>query len=66
MRVLVAGDFRKRVLLDTTKATAILITTDDGKPNVVFRMLDNGKGWVRYTEGEDPNFSSVVKELGLV
>ena len=65
MRVLVAGDYRHRVLLDTTKATAILIMDDNDKPNVIFKMLENGKGWVRFTEGEDPNFNSVAKELGL-
>ncbi|NBQ69924.1 MAG: hypothetical protein EBU46_14310 [Nitrosomonadaceae bacterium] len=65
MRVLVAGDYKKRILLDTKKATAVLIMTDDGKPNVIFKMLDNGRGWIRLTEGEDQNFSSVATELGL-
>lgn len=65
MRVLVAGDYKKRILFDTKQASAILIMTDDGKPNVIFKMLDNGQGWIRLTEGEDQNFSSVAKELGL-
>lgn len=56
----------KPILLDTDKATAILITTDDGKPNVIFKMMDDGNGWIRLTEGEDKNFHSAAKELGLL
>ena len=67
MRIIVAGDCRKvpRVLLDTKEATGVLISTDDGKPSVVYQMLAGGKGWVRYTKGEDKNFNEVVKQLGL-
>lgn len=66
MRVIVAGDFKKPILLNTTEATAVLIETDDGNPNVVFKILPNRKGWVRFTKGEDKNFDEVVKELGLL
>ena len=66
MRVIVAGGMTKPILLDTDKATAILIATDDGRPNVIFKMFENGKGWLRLTEGEDKNFRSTAKELGLL
>ena len=66
MRVVVAGDYKQRILLDTTQATAVLIMTDDGQPNVIHKMLNGGKGWIRLTEGEDPNFRSVATELGLM
>ena len=65
MKVIVAGGMDKPILLDTTKATAVLIATDDGKPNVIFKMLQDGRGWLRLTEGEDKNFHAVAKELGL-
>ena len=65
MRVLVAGGLAKPVLLDTTEATALLITDDEGKPNVIYSLLDDGKGWIRYTEGEDKNFAEVARQLGL-
>lgn len=65
MRVIVAGPFNQPVLLNTDKATAILIETDDGKPNVIFKMLPDGKGWLRLTKGEDPTFDEVAKQLGL-
>jgi hypothetical protein len=65
MRVIVAGGMVKPILLDTTKATAVLIATDDGKPNVIFKMMSDGRGWIRLTEGEDKNFHQVAKELGL-
>jgi len=65
MRLIVAGDFKNPVLLDTTKATALLIQTDDGKPNVIFKMLKDGKGWLRLTKGEDEQFEMAAKELGL-
>jgi hypothetical protein len=53
MKVIVAGDVRaeKPILLSTTEATAVYITTDDGKPNVIFRMLPNGRGWIRSVKG---------------
>lgn len=66
MRVIVGGTFKKPILLDTTEATSILINTDDGKPSVIFRMLQDGKGWIRYTKGEDDNFDDVAKQLGLI
>lgn len=65
MRIVVAGGLRKPILLDTTEATALLITDDNGKPNVIFKLLENGNGWVRFTQNEDKNFSEVAKELGL-
>ena len=65
MRVIVAGGIAKPILLDTTKATALLISTDDGKPNVIFQMMKDGQGWIRLTEGEDKNFHQVAKQLGL-
>lgn len=65
MRVMVAGTFDKGVILDTTQATAVLIDTDDGQPTVVFKILEDGKGWLRLVKGEDENFGAVVKELGL-
>jgi hypothetical protein len=65
MRVVVTGDFREPLLLDTDKATGILITSDDGKPNVVYRVIGNGKGWIRYTKGEDAAFDEIARALGL-
>jgi hypothetical protein len=65
MRILVAGGLTEPVLLDTNKATALLIINDDGKPNVIYKMMENGKGWIRYTQGEDKNFAEVAKDLGL-
>ena len=65
MKVIVAGGMDKPILLDTNKATAILIATDDGKPNVIFKMMKDGQGWIRLTEGEDKNFHTVARELGL-
>ena len=62
---MVAGTFDKGVILDTTQATAVLIDTDDGQPTVVFKILEDGKGWLRLVKGEDENFGAVVKELGL-
>lgn len=66
MRVIVAGGLKQGVLLDTDKATAILITDDEGNPNVIFKMMDNGKGWIRLTEGEDKGFRQEAKDLGLI
>ena len=65
MRVIVTGGMADSILLDTNKATALVIATDDGKPNVIFKMMRDGKGWIRLTEGEDKNFHTVAKELGL-
>lgn len=66
MKVVVTGDFREPVLLDTNKATGILIYSDDGSPNVVYRMIADGKGWIRYTKGEDENFNEIARSLGLI
>jgi len=66
MRVVVAGDFREPVLLDTEKATSLLIYSDDGKPNVIYRFIAEGRGWIRYTKGEDKEFNDVAKALGLI
>jgi hypothetical protein len=66
MRIVVVGDFREPALLSTDKATALLIYSDDGTPNVIYRIIANGKGWVRYTKGEDSNFDDVAKALGLL
>jgi hypothetical protein len=66
MRIVVTGDFREPVLLDTDKATGILIYSDDGRPNVVYRIIGDGKAWLRYTKGEDPNFDEIATALGLL
>ena len=66
MRVVVTGDFRQPLLLDTDKATGLLIYSDDGRPNVIFRIIGDGKGWIRYTKGEDPDFDEIAKSLGLL
>lgn len=65
MRIIVAGGLKKPVLLNTTEATALLITSDDGTPSVIYRFLENGTGYIRFTEGEDKNFAEAAKELGL-
>jgi hypothetical protein len=65
MRIVVTGDFKEPRLLDTDKATGLLIYSDDGTPNVIYRIIGKGKGWVRYTKGEDENFSDVARQLGL-
>ena len=66
MRIVVAGGIKTPILLDTSEATAILITDDAGRPNVIYKLLANGKGWIRLTEGEDKNFHSAAKDLGLI
>jgi hypothetical protein len=66
MRVVVHGDFREPVLLDTDKATSLLIYSNDDTPNTIFRMIANGKGWMRYTKEEDPSFDEVARALGLI
>lgn len=65
MKVTVAGALGS-ILLSTDKATALLIDTDDGRPNVIYKMLPNGKGWIRFTDGEDKNFAEVATQLGLL
>jgi hypothetical protein len=66
MKVIVTGDFREPTLLNTDKATGILIYSDDGKPNVIYRIVANGRGWIRYTKGEDAEFEGVAEMLGLL
>lgn len=66
MKIIVTGDFREPTLLNTDKATGILIYSDDGKPNVIYRIIAEGKGWIRYTKGEDKNFDDVANSLGLI
>jgi hypothetical protein len=66
MRVVVTGDFREPVLLDTDKATGLLISADDGTPNTIYRMISGCEGWIRYTKGEDKNFEEVGRMLGLI
>jgi hypothetical protein len=66
MRLIVAGDIHKPILLRTTDATAILIETDDGQPNVIFKLLPDGKGWIRSVKGEDKNFNDIARQYGLV
>lgn len=65
MKVVVAGDIKNPVLLNTDKATALLIETDDGQPAVIIRMLPNGSGYLRLFKGEDKNFDETAKSLGL-
>ena len=67
MKVVVAGhDPVNPILLETSKASAVLIETDDGRPTVIFKMMEDGKGWIRLVKGEDKNFGDVAKELGLL
>ena len=66
MKVVVTGDFRSPLLLNTDKATGILICNDAGEPNVIYRMIGGGKGWIRYTKGEDPSFNEIATALGLL
>lgn len=65
MRVIVAGDYKNPILLNTKEATALLIETDDGQPAVILRMLPNGHGYIRLYKGEDEGFDQTAKELGL-
>lgn len=64
MKVIVAGDIKKPILLETDKATALLIETDDGNPQVIIRMLPNGS-YMRLFKGEDKEFDNQARELGL-
>lgn len=66
MKVVVTGDFKNPVLLDTDKATGLLIYSDNGEPNTIYRMVGNGMGWIRFTKGEDKNFYDVARQLGLI
>lgn len=66
MRVVVAGDFREPILLNTDKATALMIYSKDGTPNTIYRIIGDGKAWIRYTKGEDAIFDEVAHSLGLL
>jgi len=66
MRVIVGGNIKTPVLLDTKEATAVLISTDDGQPTVLFKMLKDGKAWLRLTKGEDPEFDEMARQLKLI
>ena len=65
MRVVVTGDFREATLLDTERATGLVIMSAEGKPNVLYRFVAGGKGWIRYTKGEDDNFDEIARQLGF-
>ena len=65
MKVIVAGDSKNPILLDTKNATALLIDTEDGAPAVIIKMLPNGSGYLRLFKGEDTNFDEQARELGL-
>jgi hypothetical protein len=66
MKVVVTGDFRQPTLLNTDKATGLLIYSNDGTPNVIYRFIAEGKGWIRYTKGEDAAFEEIARGLGLL
>lgn len=66
MRVIVAGDVKNPILLDTDKATALLVETNDGRPAVIYQMLPDGNGFIRVTRGEDSNFDEIARQLKLV
>lgn len=65
MKVVVAGDIKNPILLNSNEATALLIETDDGQPAVIIRLLPNGAGYLRLFKGEDKNFDVQARELGL-
>jgi hypothetical protein len=65
MKVIVAGNIKHPVLLNSQEATAVLIETDDGYPAVIFKLLPNGQGYIRLFKGEDSNFDETAKQLGL-
>ncbi len=65
MNVIVAGGLENPILLNTKKATALLIETEDGAPAMLIQMLPDGNGFIRITKGEDKNFDQIARELGL-
>lgn len=65
MKVIVAGDFKNPILLDTDKATALLIDTEDGQPAVIIRILPSGNGFLRLFKGEDKDFDEQARQLGF-
>ncbi len=64
MEVLISGEYGKP-LFDSRKhpekITFILIKTGDS-PDVVYLPL-NGKGLMRLTRGEDPDFNKIVTDF---
>lgn len=66
MRVVVTGDFREPVLLDTNRATGIVVYSDEGNPNVIYRIIKDGRAWIRYTKGEDECFEEIARSLGIL
>jgi len=66
MRVVVAGNYKSPLILDTKDATAVLIECEDGTPVVIFRMLPNKQGYIRLVKGEDKDFDEQARQLGLV
>jgi hypothetical protein len=65
MKVIVAGDYKNTILLNTDKATALMIDTDDGEPAVIIRILPKGNGYLRLFKGEDADFDEQARQLGL-
>lgn len=65
MKVIVAGDYKNPILLNTKDATALLIETDDGNPAVIIRILPNGQGYIRLYKGEDQSFDETARQFGL-
>ena len=66
MKVVVAGNLKNPILLNTSEATALLVQTDDGKPAFILKMLSNGNGYIRLQKGEDENFDEIARQLGLI
>lgn len=63
MKIVVMGNIKKPILLDTTEASALFIFNDKDEPNVIYRFPINSDSWVRYTKGEDENFDDVARQL---
>lgn len=66
MRVVVAGNYKSPIILDTKDATAVLVEYDDGSPAMILRMLPNKQGYLRLFKGEDKDFDDQARQLGLV
>jgi len=65
MRVIVAGGIKQPILLNTSQATSLVITKEDGEPVVLFKFLPNDGGYIRLTKGEDKTFDEDLKMAGL-
>ena len=66
MEVIVVGDFTNdKPLLVTKKATSLYINCEDGTPAVIYKLLPNGKGYIRLTRGEDKDFDDFLRQSGL-